>query len=109
VFRVAAATYSGTGMRAKQEQRAVCAAIYAKMNEPPFADIGDALRRHPVALSTFFRPLVEVLARRPHDWPYLGSLLGWWLGEAARGRRPGILRRLTARFGNRPFAGATHV
>jgi glycosyltransferase involved in cell wall biosynthesis len=106
VFRVASETYSGTGMRRPDEQRDVCAAIWAKLGEHEFVDIRDALLRHPAAMSTFFNSLVQVLARRPGDWPSLAMLIRWWLGEVAHGRRPGALRRLTARLGNRPFAKA---
>jgi glycosyltransferase involved in cell wall biosynthesis len=104
VFRVAPETYSGTGMRNPNDQRNVCAAIWAKLGDPEFADIRDALLHHPSAMSTFFNPLVRLLAQRPGEWPSLAMLLRWWLGEVAHGRRPGALRRLTARFGNRPFA-----
>jgi glycosyltransferase involved in cell wall biosynthesis len=104
VFRVAAETYSGTGMRNRHPQQQVCAAIWAKLGEPDFADIRESLLRHPSAMSTFFNPLVQVLARRPDQWPQLAILARWWLGEVAHGRRPGILRRLTAKFGNRPFS-----
>jgi glycosyltransferase involved in cell wall biosynthesis len=104
VFRVAAETYSGAGMRDAHQQQAVCAAIWEKLREPEFADIREALLRHPSAMSTFFNPLVQMLIRGPGDWPSLARLIRWWLGEVAHGRRPGALRRLTARFGNRPFA-----
>jgi hypothetical protein len=104
VFRVATATYSGAGMRDSGQQQAVCAAIWAKLGEPEFADIREALLRHPAAMSTFFNPLVQLLARRAGEWSSLAMLIRWWLGEVAHGRRPGALRRLTARFGNRPFA-----
>ena len=106
VFRVAAETYSGKGMRDAAQQRQVCAAIWDKLAEPGFADIREALLRHPAAMSTFFNPMMRMLAERPSDWPQLAKLAGWWLGEVAHGRRPGVLRRLTARFGNRPFAKA---
>jgi glycosyltransferase involved in cell wall biosynthesis len=104
VFRVAAATYSGTGMRDAQQQHDVCAAIWDKLGKPEFADIREALLRQPAALSTFFNPLARLLAQRPGEWPALAMLARWWLGEVAHGRRPGILRRLTAKFGNRPFS-----
>jgi glycosyltransferase involved in cell wall biosynthesis len=106
VFRVAAETYSGTGMRNAAQQQAVCAAIWEKLAGPEFADIREVLLRHPSAMSTFFNPLVQMLGRRPGEWPSLARLIRWWLGEVAHGRRPGALRRLTARFGNRPFAKA---
>jgi len=105
VFRVAAETYSGTGMRNPQQQEEVCAAIWDKLGEPGFGDIREALLRYPAAMSTFFNPLARLLARRPADWPALPMLARWWLGEVAHGRRPGALRRLTAKFGNRPFSG----
>ena len=105
VFRVASETYSGAGMRDPRQQHDVCEAILDKLNEPEFADIREALCHHPAALSTFFRPLVHVLAQRPREWPYLGSLARWWIGEVAHGRRPRRLRDLTAMFGNLPYAG----
>jgi glycosyltransferase involved in cell wall biosynthesis len=104
VFRVSAATYSGRGMRDKRQQRQVCTAIYDKLCEPEFADIYDALRRHPAAFSSFFRELTQVLVSRPSAWPYLASLARWWLGEVSHGRRPGILRELTARFRLPPYS-----
>lgn len=104
VFRVAAASYSGAGMRDSRQQRQVCAAICAKLNEPEFADIRAALRKHPVAMSTFFRPLVQVLVQRPREWPYLASLVRWWLNEVGHGRRPGLLRELTSKLGNHPIS-----
>jgi glycosyltransferase involved in cell wall biosynthesis len=104
VFRVAPESYSGSGMRDPKQQRQVCAAICDKLREPEFADIREAMRQHPAVLSTFFRPLVEVLATRPREWPLLGSLARWWLKEMAHGRRPRVLRDLTAKFGNRPFS-----
>jgi glycosyltransferase involved in cell wall biosynthesis len=104
VFRIAAETYSGAGMRDRQQQQQVCAAIWDKLHEPELADIREALLRHPAAMSTFFRPLIQVLARRPGEWPQLAMLARWWLNEVGHGRRPGIWRRLTAKFGNRPFS-----
>ena len=104
VFRVSATTYSGTGMRDKRQQRAVCAAIYDKLCQPEFADIHDALRHHPAAFSSFFRELTQALAPRPTAWPYLASLGRWWLNEVGHGRRPGILRDLTARFRGSPYS-----
>jgi glycosyltransferase involved in cell wall biosynthesis len=104
VFRVEAGTYSGTGMRNPRQQRQVCAAIYDKLSEPEFADIRDALREHPVAFSTFLRPLAQILALRPRDWPYLGSLARWWLKEVVHGRRPGILRKLTTPLRAPPYS-----
>ena len=104
VFRVAPATYSGVGMRNPRLQRQVCTAIYDKLYDPEFADIREAMRAHPVAFSTFFRPLIQMLALRPRDWPYLSALAGWWLREVVHGRRPRILRDLTAKFGNPPYS-----
>jgi glycosyltransferase involved in cell wall biosynthesis len=109
VFRVAAETYSGTGMRDRLRQHEVCAAIWGKLAEPDFADFRAALLRHPAAMSTFFNPMTQMLARRPGEWPALVRLARWWLSEVAHGRRPGALRRLTARFGNRPFRKAVQA
>src|SRR5439155_15060505 len=97
----ASGTYSGVGMRDPRLQREVCAAIYAKLTQPEFADVYEALRRHPAAFSPLFRRLVQVLASHPRRWPYLASLAKWWLNEACHGRRPGLLRDLTARFRKR--------
>ncbi|HVH82291.1 MAG TPA: glycosyltransferase family A protein [Stellaceae bacterium] len=104
VFRVGAESYSGRGMRNPQLQRQVCGAILDKLSELQFVDVREALRRHPVALSTFFRPLVQALVTRPREWPYLGSLAGWWFNEVAHGRRPRVLRDLTAKFGCPPYS-----
>ena len=92
VFRVAASTYSGRGMLDPISERQVALAIYDKLCEPEFRDIYEALRRHPVALTTFFRQLVIGLAGRPGDWSYLAALLKWWIGEVMHGRRPEALR-----------------
>jgi len=78
--------------------------IYEKLSEPEFADIHDAMRQYPVAFSTFMRPLVQVLVRRPREWRYLLSLLRWWLKEVSHGRRPGLLRDLTAPFRAPPYS-----
>jgi len=104
VFRVATETYSGTGMRNAQQQKAVCAAIWDKLTEPGFADIREALLSQPGAMSTFINPLARLLAHRPREWPQLAMLAHWWLTEVAHGRRPGALRRLTTKLGNRPFS-----
>jgi hypothetical protein len=104
VFRMGPASYSATGMRNPRQQRQVCAAICDKLSEPEFADIREALRTHPVAFSACFRELIQVLAMRPHEWPYLGSLVRWWFNEVCHGRRPRILRDLTAKFGNLPYS-----
>ena len=58
IFRVAANSYSGRGMFDPISERQVALAIYDKLREPEFRDIYDALRSHPVALTTFFRQLV---------------------------------------------------
>jgi glycosyltransferase involved in cell wall biosynthesis len=92
VFRVARHSYSGAGMRSAHYQRQVALAIYDKIRRPEYSDIGEILRRHPVAFSPFLRPLMLGLATRPQDWPYLASISRWWLNEARRGRRPGLLR-----------------
>lgn len=105
VFRMAADGYSSTGMRDRTQQRQVCAAIYDKLKDPEFADIHEALRTHPVAMTTFFRPMAQILALRPREWPYLASLTRWWINEVAHGRRPRVLRELSVRLGNRPFRG----
>lgn len=105
VFRMASEGYSSTGMRDGKLQRQVCTAIYDKLKEPEFADIREALRTHPVAMTTFFRQMAQVLALRPREWGYLGSLTRWWLNEVAHGRRPRVLREVSEKFGNRPFRG----
>jgi glycosyltransferase involved in cell wall biosynthesis len=109
VFRVAPLTYSGAGMRNRRQQREVCAAICDKLHEPEFADIRAALRSHPVTFSTFFRPLVQVLALRPREWPYLCSLARWWLNELGHGRRPRVLRDWTAKYRAPPHARKMRV
>jgi glycosyltransferase involved in cell wall biosynthesis len=105
VFRMAVGGYSSTGMRDPKQQRQVCAAIYDKLKGPEFSDIREALRSHPVAMTTFFRQMTQMLATRPREWPFLASLTGWWLNEVAHGRRPRALRELTMKLGNRPFRG----
>lgn len=105
VFRMALEGYSSTGMRDGRQQRQVCAAIYDKLKEPEFADIREALRTHPVAMTTFFRQMAQILVLRPREWPYLASLTLWWLNEVVHGRRPRALRQLTGKFGNPPLRG----
>ncbi len=92
VFRVAADTHSGSGMRQPRRQRAVCAAILAKLKTPEFHDVYRAVRSRPGALSPFFRYFFMNLAVTPRDWPFLGALLFWWGNELRRGRRPRQLR-----------------
>ena len=108
-FRVATEGYSGAGMRNPRLQRQVCTAIYDKLRDPEFADIREALRRYPIAMTTFFRPMAQILALRPREWSYLASLGRWWMGEVAHGRRPRALRDLTARFGNRRFQASVRA
>ena len=38
----------------------------------------------------------------PADWPLLSMILVWWIGEAAKGRRPGRLRALVQSLGFDP-------
>lgn len=98
VFRVSPTTFSGRGIRNAKDQRAVSLAIYEKLKRPEFRDVYAILARHPAAFSTtFLRQLLVGLLWRWRDWPFLASLLRWWLREVARGRRPGFLRDLLGR------------
>jgi hypothetical protein len=98
VFRVAAATYSTSGMYNPERQRQTCMALYDKLKTSEFRDFYEAMRRHPAALTTFMRQLILGLLSRPRDWPFLASLLKWWIKEVCYGRRPGFLRDLVARL-----------
>jgi glycosyltransferase involved in cell wall biosynthesis len=91
VFRIAERTYSA-GARRHSTERAVGWAIYEKLSEAEFADIREALRTHPVAFSPFFHDLVTALAVRPVAWPFLASIMRWWISEFGRGQRPAVLR-----------------
>jgi glycosyltransferase involved in cell wall biosynthesis len=91
VFRVAAGTYSA-GARRRSTERAVGWAIYQKLEDPKFADMREALRTHPAAFSPFFHDLVVALGTRPETWPFVLSIMRWWIREFGRGRRPGAWR-----------------
>ena len=92
VFRVAADSHSGSGMREPRLQREVCAAIFAKLKTPEFRDLYRAIRRRPATLSPFIRYFLMNLAVTPRDWPFLGAVLVWWLNEVRKGRRPRMVR-----------------
>ena len=92
VFRVAADTHSGSGMREPRLQRAVCAAIFAKLKTPAFQDVYRAVHSRPGVLSPFFRYFLMNLMPSPGDWRFLGALLTWWLNEVRKGRRPRQVR-----------------
>lgn len=94
VFRVAPNTYSTIGIKNPKNQREICAAVYAKLKSPLFADTYNAMRQRPATLTPFIRYFVQNLAPSPRDWPFLVAILSWWLNEARRGRRPRQLRDL---------------
>jgi glycosyltransferase involved in cell wall biosynthesis len=91
VFRVADGTYSA-GARRRATEREVGWAVYQKLAEPEFADIRAALGRHPAAFSPFFHDLVTSLTRHRQAWPFLASIMCWWIRELGHGRRPGVVR-----------------
>ncbi len=99
-FRVAGNTYS-SGITRPDQQRAVCRAIYAKMRETGFHDIGALIRRYPASLSPFMHHMLTGLASRPIAWPFALRLSLWWLNEARKGRRPGFVRRIAKSWGIR--------
>lgn len=92
VFRIAAATYSGIGMRDPKRQTQTCMALYDKLKEPDFRDLYEVLRRHPAALSPFMHHFIRGLSSRPREWLFLAPMLRWWIKEVCYGRRPGFLR-----------------
>jgi glycosyltransferase involved in cell wall biosynthesis len=92
VFRVAPNTYSTTGISNPKDQRKICAAIYAKLRSPLFADIYRLMRQRPATLTPFIRYFVQNLASSPRDWAFLAAILSWWLNEVRKGRRPRRLR-----------------
>jgi glycosyltransferase involved in cell wall biosynthesis len=99
-FRVTASNYSG-GMSDPKQQQAVCNAIFDKLQDPAFADIAAAVRECPAVLAPFIRSFLFGLARRPEAWPLVRSAALWWLGQVARGRRPGFVRDLSRSLGIR--------
>lgn len=99
-FRLTAGAYS-TNMRDSKQQIAVCKAIYAKLNEPEFADIRDAVYQCPAALAPFLRHFMIGLAPLPRTWPFLVSPALWLLQQVGLGRRPGIVRDFAASLGIR--------
>lgn len=101
-FRVDPLSYSGRGMRDPAASEEVALAIQMKLDQPQFAAMREALRRSPGAMSPFFRPTLKAMARRPHYYGRMAPMLGWWLGEVLRGRRPGSLARLVARASRQP-------
>ncbi|HEV2552949.1 MAG TPA: glycosyltransferase family 2 protein [Bosea sp. (in: a-proteobacteria)] len=96
-FRVDEGSYSGHGMRQPAQQRAVAAAIQAKLREPEYADFRAALLRAPSAMTTFMRGTLMTLAASPRQYGALAMILKWWLLEVLHGRRPGFLKRFTER------------
>lgn len=96
-FRVDPHSYSGRGMRDPVAREEVALAIQAKLAEPRFSGMRNALRRSPGAMSPFFRPTLTAMARRPRLYREMAPMLGWWLGEVMRGRRPGSLAKLVGR------------
>lgn len=96
-FRIDEHSYSGHGMRQAAQQRAVAAAIQAKLRDPAYADFRAALLRAPAAMSTFMRGTLMTLAASPREYGTLLAILKWWLLEVLHGRRPGFLKRLTER------------
>jgi glycosyltransferase involved in cell wall biosynthesis len=98
IFRVAAASYSGKGMRDRRQQRAVCMAMYNKLKSPEFHDLYEAMRRHPAGLSPFMHDFILGLSARPEEWGFLVPVLQWWMKEVLHGRRPGALRDFVARL-----------
>jgi glycosyltransferase involved in cell wall biosynthesis len=98
-FRMDEQSYSGHGMRQPTQQRAVAAAILAKLQNPEFADIRSAMLRAPAAMSPFMRGLLTSFALSPRQYDAFFCILKWWLFEVARGRRPGFMKRMTERLG----------
>lgn len=99
VFRVAAGTYSGSGVHDRKRQTEVCHAVCNKLSNPDWRDLRTRLAATPSPFSPLVRGLVPALVRRPHDWDLLAHVALWWLNEARKGRRPGRLRSLAARLG----------
>ncbi|MCQ8782824.1 glycosyltransferase family 2 protein [Mangrovibrevibacter kandeliae] len=98
LFRVSEKSYSVAEARSLRARQEVALALAAKLDEPQFADVRRFLLKAPSALSPFMRPLLLGLLGRPQRYPMLARLVGWWLSEVARGRRPGALLRLKHRL-----------
>src|SRR5689334_12516538 len=79
VFRVAAGTYSGSGVHDRKRQTEVCHAVCDKLADPIWRDVRASLAATPSPLSPLVRGLVPALARRPSDWDLLAHVALWWL------------------------------
>jgi hypothetical protein len=97
-FSLSPHSYSGRGMQDRTAQRAVVFGIIDKLSQPEFADVRAGIRASPGSLSPFINRLLLDLPRRPRYWAWWGRLVGWWLAEVVRGRRPGVGRRLLKRI-----------
>jgi glycosyltransferase involved in cell wall biosynthesis len=98
VFRLSSENYSAS-MRDPAQQRQVCRAIFDKLHDPAFADIGEAVQACPAILAPFIRHFILWMAGRPETWPFLWSPLLWWLNEVRKGRRPGMVRDFARSLG----------
>jgi hypothetical protein len=87
-FRVTEESYSVKGVAATAEQARVVLNLHAKLDQPEFADVRQALMRAPSAMAPFMRQTLMVLPRYPRRWNRLGHIGAWWLREVALGRRP---------------------
>lgn len=94
LFRVAKDSYFARGQRDPRAQREVALNILRKLHEERYSYFRKAVLRSPCVMSTFFRPLIVRLLAAPAFYSDLLPMLGWWLGEFLRGRRPGFLARL---------------
>lgn len=91
-------SYSGRGMQDRIAQRAVVFNIMDKLSRPEFASMRAGIWNSPGALSPFMNRLLIDLPRRPRYWAWWARITAWWLSEVARGRRPGVGRRLLGRL-----------
>lgn len=94
VFRRDVRSYSATGMSDRRAQDAVLGYLVAKLDEPQFQDIRDALVRSPAAMSPFANSMMRYAFAHVWSSRLCRATIAWWLGQAALGRRPGFLRKL---------------
>lgn len=94
LFRESKRSYSAAGMLDPRQQRAVALAIQRKLRDSQFVDLYRALKRSPMAMSTFVRPTILALIGRPAMYPMLLAILRWWVVQVMRGRRPAVWARL---------------
>ena len=107
-FRISDSSYSARGMRDPVQQNRVMGRLIEKMNTAPFTDIGHAVFAFPATISPFVRILGPSLLSQPRHFGFLFRLIGWWIWQVAKLRRPAPLLRLRTRIANLFLSPNTH-